>query len=383
MKRLVLTVAILIGLAAPGWGQSDAGYEAYKRGDYAAAHRIWKPLAEQGDASAQYNLGLLYQYGLGVERQLAVAAKWYGRAAENGDADAQKAIGDLYVKGFWGKKDYAKAATWYRMAAEQGHPEAERKLGILFAQGRGVARNPDAAREWLGRAVEQGDTEAETWLPRLRPEPQSAPRQVARLPRPTTGRKCAGSPRAPYDVNVRIEIPPAPVNRDLSIAELGELSFHGPRARVLGLTRTGLNIKTSAKYSAVPSDDVLCFWVNAVDVTLRYRIMEVYVAKEYDPGTCAYREILAHEEDHVRAARSNLERYASRVRSALTSLLIPTRRDPVEVASPDQAERQVEAISDELLEPVYREMIESLHESQAALDTPEEYRRVRRRCRKW
>ncbi len=103
MKRLVLTVAILIGLAAPGWGQSDAGYEAYKRGDYATAHRVWKPLAEQGDASAQYNLGLLYHHGLGVKRQLSEAAKWYGRAAENGDADAQKAIGDLYVKGFWGK----------------------------------------------------------------------------------------------------------------------------------------------------------------------------------------------------------------------------------------------------------------------------------------
>ncbi|MFQ6018911.1 MAG: peptidoglycan-binding protein [Kiloniellaceae bacterium] len=140
MKRLVLTIAILIGLAAPGWGQSDAGYEAYKRGDYAAAHRIWKPLAEQGDASAQYNLGLLYHHGLGVKRQLGKAAKWYGRAAENGDADAQKAIGDLYVQGFWGKKDYAKAATWYRMAAEQGHVEAKESLRMLEAKGQGRPR---------------------------------------------------------------------------------------------------------------------------------------------------------------------------------------------------------------------------------------------------
>ncbi len=179
MKRLVLTVAILIGLAAPAWGQSDAGYEAYKRGDYAAAHRIWKPLADQGDASAQYNLGLLYHHGLGVKHQLSEAAKWYGRAAENGDADAQKAIGDLYVEGFWGKKDYAKAATWYRMAAEQGHAEAQRKLGVLFAQGRGVDRNSDAAIKWLRKAVEQGDAEAQKSLRKLEAKRQRRPRQIA------------------------------------------------------------------------------------------------------------------------------------------------------------------------------------------------------------
>ena len=125
----VFAVAALLSLlAVPGWGQSDAGYDAYKRGDYAAAHRIWKSLADGGDASAQYNLGLLYHHGLGVESKISEAAKWYGRAAENGNADAQKAIGDLYLKGFWGKKNSAKAATWYRKAAEQGHAEDRKSV---------------------------------------------------------------------------------------------------------------------------------------------------------------------------------------------------------------------------------------------------------------
>ena len=86
--RVFVVAALLSLLAVPGWGQSDAGYEAYKRGDYATAHRIWKSRADGGDASAQYNLGLLYHHGLGVKRQLSEAAKWYARAAENGDADA-------------------------------------------------------------------------------------------------------------------------------------------------------------------------------------------------------------------------------------------------------------------------------------------------------
>jgi hypothetical protein len=132
--RVFAVAALLSLLAVPGWGQSDAGYDAYKRGDYAAAHRIWKSLADGGDASAQYNLGLLYHHGLGVESKISEAAKWYGRAAENGNADAQKAIGDLYLKGFWGKKNSAKAATWYRKAAEQGHAEAQKSLRKLEAK---------------------------------------------------------------------------------------------------------------------------------------------------------------------------------------------------------------------------------------------------------
>ncbi|MCH6576534.1 MAG: hypothetical protein IH807_01765, partial [Proteobacteria bacterium] len=50
MRRAAFSIIILLGLVAPAWGQSDAGYDAYKRGDYAAAHRVWKSLADGGDA---------------------------------------------------------------------------------------------------------------------------------------------------------------------------------------------------------------------------------------------------------------------------------------------------------------------------------------------
>ncbi len=120
----------------------------------------------------------MYHHGLGVERKLSEAAKWYGRAAENGDADTQKAIGDLYVKGFWGKKDYAKAATWYRMAAEQGHAEAKKSFRKLGTKGKrrprqaapshpptkfykGLAadkcRDYTEAAKWYRKAAEQGN----------------------------------------------------------------------------------------------------------------------------------------------------------------------------------------------------------------------------------
>ena len=83
MKRLVLTTAILIGLAAPAGAGFDEGLAAYGRGDYETALREWRPLAEQGLAVAQFNLGLMYDEGQGVPQDYAEAVKWYRKAAEH------------------------------------------------------------------------------------------------------------------------------------------------------------------------------------------------------------------------------------------------------------------------------------------------------------
>ncbi|HUS98544.1 MAG TPA: sel1 repeat family protein, partial [Hyphomicrobiaceae bacterium] len=62
---------------------------AHQRGDYATALKFWRPLAEQGNAAAQYRLGLIYANGRGMPQDNAEAVKWYGMAAEQGDAEAQ------------------------------------------------------------------------------------------------------------------------------------------------------------------------------------------------------------------------------------------------------------------------------------------------------
>ena len=397
--RAGLALGLSLTLAAPVWSQTDDGYAAYERGDYTAAKRIWTPLAERGDALAQYNLGLLYHHGLGVERGLFQAAKWYVRAAENGDADAQNAIGDLYVAGLWGKKDYAKAATWYELAAEQGHVEAQRKLGDLLARGKGVKRNTGVDMAWLRTGADKGEARARRRVRESEAKLKRAPgggskaetgtrqetlsTRIAAVPRIKPGRKCPILAKAPYDVNAKIEVPGAPINHNLSLRQLGRLMPHGPGSQVLGLTSYPLEIKTAARYSYVPVGKTYCFFVTAVDVILRYPTMDIYVAKEYQPGSCPYHEILLHEEDHVRVARASLELYAPKVRKALTSYRIPTGLEPVVVSSPTQAKERMEGLSQELLTPVYREMMDELRKDQAALDTPGEYRRIRRRCRHW
>jgi hypothetical protein len=98
-----------IGLSIVGWAavvvialasiqDSDKGDAAYERGDYAAALREWRPLVEQGDAKAQYDLGLMYKHGLGVERDYGEAVKWFRLAAERGEVEAQSSLSFAYAK---------------------------------------------------------------------------------------------------------------------------------------------------------------------------------------------------------------------------------------------------------------------------------------------
>ncbi len=89
MKRVTAFAVLLVVLAAPAWADFSDGVAAYDRGDYATAFSEWKPLAEQGDAAAQYNLGIMYSNGRGVPQDHVQAVKWYRKAAEQGVAFAQ------------------------------------------------------------------------------------------------------------------------------------------------------------------------------------------------------------------------------------------------------------------------------------------------------
>ena len=88
MKRLVLTFAILLGLAAPAW--ADAADDAYKRGDWATALRKIRPLANEGWARNQHNLGYMYTRGLGVPRDYVRAHMWLSLAAAKGHPKSAK-----------------------------------------------------------------------------------------------------------------------------------------------------------------------------------------------------------------------------------------------------------------------------------------------------
>jgi hypothetical protein len=138
----------VVCLAAPAWADFKAGTDAYQRGDYATAMRELRPLAEQGLASAQFNLGLLYANSQGVPKDDAQARQWYEKAAAQGHADAQVNLGILFVYGRGVPQDYKMAVYWLRLSANQGNDLAQRKLGLMHERGDGVPQDYVQAYMW-------------------------------------------------------------------------------------------------------------------------------------------------------------------------------------------------------------------------------------------
>ena len=116
---------------------------------------------------------------------------------------------------------------------------------------------------------------------------------------------------------------------------------------------------------------------------MEYRSVKIYIASEYERGSCEYRQILLHENRHVAIARRNLERFKPQVRAALTSLLIPKPDQPIRIASASSAGAEMERLYTKLLEPVYQKMLAALRAAQGAIDTPEAYAKVHRKCDNW
>lgn len=92
-------------------------YVSYDRADYRTALNVWLPTAKEGNAEAQNYVGEIYEKGLGVEPDYAVAAAWYRKAAEQGYSRAQINLGYLYEKGLGVPQDAVAALNWYRRAS--------------------------------------------------------------------------------------------------------------------------------------------------------------------------------------------------------------------------------------------------------------------------
>ena len=157
--RLILAL-LLAGVGLSANADFNEGLAAYARGDYATALRAWQTFAEQGNAKAQVNLGVMYAQGEGVPQDYKTAAQWFRRAAEQGHAKAQVKLGWMYDEGQGVPQDYKAAAQWYRRAAEQGDADAQSNLGAMYGKGQGVPQDYKAAVQWYRRAAEQGHASA-------------------------------------------------------------------------------------------------------------------------------------------------------------------------------------------------------------------------------
>ena len=134
--------------------------DAFDREDYEALYKLTLPLAEKGNAKAQYMLGGMYSEGLGGVQDYKEAVKWYRLAAEQGDAKAQHQLGVVYHFGRGVPQDYQEAVKWSKIAAEQGLAEAQYNLGLMYYHGEGIPQDYVLAYMWWNLSGSQGQKSA-------------------------------------------------------------------------------------------------------------------------------------------------------------------------------------------------------------------------------
>ena len=163
-RKYLVAAALLIGAAAPLSAQSvTAGIDAWQRADYSGAVAIWRPLAERGDADAEFNLGQAYRLGRGVPTNLAAAKTWFERAANQGHIDAETTLGLLLFQ----NGDQAEGLKWLKKAADQDEPRAELVYGTALVNGDGVTQDPVLGYAYVSRAADQGLGPAKETLAQL------------------------------------------------------------------------------------------------------------------------------------------------------------------------------------------------------------------------
>lgn len=142
----------------------EDGFIAFKAGNYEQALRLWRPIAEKDNADAQYNLGILYMKGLGVEKNEKAAFIWYKRASANGNTDAMYNLGTMYNQGRVVIRSTKDAVKWWKKSAELGNASGQFNLGVVYAYGRRVKQNTAEAIKWWKKSAQQGNKDARAAL---------------------------------------------------------------------------------------------------------------------------------------------------------------------------------------------------------------------------
>jgi serine/threonine protein kinase len=157
----------------------QTGYAFYHQGQYQQALPHLRQAAKAGYAPAYIDLGVMYELGLGVDKEIDEATIWYKKAQRSESwfeqqADTEEAMAQFYFGRYYqfaagSKKDELEASGWYRRAAKQGHAEAQCSLGDCYANGIGVSKDLTQAKQWYEKAAAQGNVRAKAQLIALQP----------------------------------------------------------------------------------------------------------------------------------------------------------------------------------------------------------------------
>jgi hypothetical protein len=150
---LALASALCCNVAIAGLTE---GLDALRRNDFTTAVKELRPLADRGDAEAQYRVGLMYEFGKGYPQDKAQGIAWFRKAAAQNHAAAQAELGVIYATGDGVAPDNKQAVDWFQKAAPQGNVTAQYNLGLLYAKGQGIKADNAQAVAWWRKAAAQG-----------------------------------------------------------------------------------------------------------------------------------------------------------------------------------------------------------------------------------
>jgi TPR repeat protein len=154
MLRHVWVLGLLLALGTAGAGPAAGqtlfeGAKAIAEKDYARALANFKPLADAGNPDALYNLGIMYEFGLGVPESKGEASQLYDQATRGGQTAAAFRLAVMYLTGKGVPQDINAAVAYFQTAAEGNHTEAQFNLGALYYNGQGVKRDQVEGLKWI------------------------------------------------------------------------------------------------------------------------------------------------------------------------------------------------------------------------------------------
>ncbi|MFZ6720722.1 tetratricopeptide repeat protein [Undibacterium sp. Ji49W] len=166
-KTLLPLLAVLATFSMAPLSHADDfkdGVAYYEQGDFPSAAESFRAAANKGNADAQFNLGLMYLNGEGIEQDYKQAMSWFEQSASKDNVRAQVNLGRMYAKGKGIVSNHGIAASWFRKAADQGYADAQYSLGILYVTGTGVPRDFAKAKELFQQAANQSNASGQYQL---------------------------------------------------------------------------------------------------------------------------------------------------------------------------------------------------------------------------
>jgi uncharacterized protein len=142
----------------------EEGINLKNQGKFEQAFKLFEQEGNKGNARAQFNLGLMFEFGKGVAKDEMKALEWFLKSADQGHAGAQFSLGWMFANGNGVAKDEMRAFEWYLKSADQGHSDAQCNLGRMFANGIGVKQNYDEAAKFFQLSILGGSEQAKSNL---------------------------------------------------------------------------------------------------------------------------------------------------------------------------------------------------------------------------